>query len=217
MSRKNILSVLSVGVFILLAVLFMSRQGVHSGVDPVVSSIATNVSPAVVTSSQVQPVPANNATAVAKTATAGGDNQDSPSLSPGIASEADKTTAAAELEAALSASLLSRTPKGIWANRIPLLEDYMADIPADYVPALANFRKQFPELDPTDIDDFNQAYIHEFHRHGDTLNEETAEIFNAWLEPMDRGQQGKSSSRFGILQTIEDCVHRSPKRLAAIS
>jgi hypothetical protein len=89
----------------------------------------------------------------------------------------------------------AREPKGRWATEIPAIEDYAAGLsPAD-ARALAEFRRQFPDLDPTEHDHLAEATIRQRGTYGDALDEAEGAAFTAWLQPIEAMQQSLLAAR----------------------
>jgi hypothetical protein len=83
----------------------------------------------------------------------------------------------------------ARVPKGEWASRVPAIEEYAAALPAVHQPSLAAFRRQFPDLDPTEKQQFAEAQLRQRSTYGTApLTEKQGTELTAWLMPMEKMQ-----------------------------
>lgn len=76
----------------------------------------------------------------------------------------------------------ARTPRGEWAERVPPLKEYTGHLPTDQQLVLEEFKRQFPDLDPSDVQHFAQAEMRQRSKYGETLEPSEAAEFTEWLK-----------------------------------
>jgi len=87
-----------------------------------------------------------------------------------------------------ASAALSRVPQGKWAEMVPALEEYAGALPQQRQEALAQFRRRFPSVDPTDRQSFHAALLEKRAEFGARLTDATAAQYHEWIAAMESMQ-----------------------------
>lgn len=91
-------------------------------------------------------------------------------------------------------------PQGEWAQRIPEAALYAKDLPDFHKAALVDFAGEFPDTDPTEFYDFQEALLKKRETFPDSLDDRSAKDFHEWVSRMEAMQAAMVCARAEFVQ-----------------
>ena len=94
-----------------------------------------------------------------------------------------------------SAAHKDREPQGVWAQQVPQVAAYVAQLNLEQRQELNRLRAEFAGIDPTDVEAFARAILAKRQEYGAQLNDAESAAYHAWLQASERLQQALVHAR----------------------